>query len=273
MNKLWPRLIAGLVVLALVAGAYFGWRHYQARQIVAAPPAVVAEPPAPPVQASAPAEPAIRHPLADAASEPPAGSGDAIADGLAGLLGGDALARFFNLDDFARRFVATVDNLPREQAAASLWPVQPTPGRFAPGGAGELSAVNAERYTPFVRLVGTVDAAQAAALYKRLYPRFQQAYEELGYPRRYFNDRLVETIDHLLATPEPAVPPRLTLTEVKGPLQPARPWLRYEFADPALESRSAGQKILLRVGPANARVLKAKLTELRALVAAGGPAR
>jgi hypothetical protein len=39
--------------------------------------------------------------------------------------------------------------------------------------------------------------------------------------------------------------------------------VRYEFVDPALESLSAGQKILLRVGPANERRLKAKLSELR----------
>ena len=43
-----------------------------------------------------------------------------------------------------------------------------------------------------------------------------------------------------------------------------RPWVRYEFADPALQSASAGQKILLRVGPVNQRRLKAQLRSLRA---------
>jgi hypothetical protein len=43
----------------------------------------------------------------------------------------------------------------------------------------------------------------------------------------------------------------------------------YEFADPALESRSAGQKALIRMGPANARRIKAKLREIRALIAGG----
>jgi len=37
----------------------------------------------------------------------------------------------------------------------------------------------------------------------------------------------------------------------------------YEYADPALESRSAGQKILIRMGPENAARLKAKLREIR----------
>jgi hypothetical protein len=39
--------------------------------------------------------------------------------------------------------------------------------------------------------------------------------------------------------------------------------VRYEFADPALESLSSGQKIMLRVGPVNERRLKEKLAEIR----------
>ena len=38
----------------------------------------------------------------------------------------------------------------------------------------------------------------------------------------------------------------------------------YEYADAQLESRPAGQKLLLRMGPANARIIKAKLREFRA---------
>ena len=60
---------------------------------------------------------------------------------------------------------------------------------------------NSQRYVALVLLAESVDAAAVAAAYRRMYPLFQQAYEELGYPGRYFNDRLVEVIDHLLATP------------------------------------------------------------------------
>jgi hypothetical protein len=44
--------------------------------------------------------------------------------------------------------------------------------------------------------------------------------------------------------------------------------VRYEFVDPQLQSLAAGQKILLRVGPANERRLKAKLAQLRAALLA-----
>jgi hypothetical protein len=45
----------------------------------------------------------------------------------------------------------------------------------------------------------------------------------------------------------------------------------YVFADPALEARPAGQKLLIRMGPNNAAAVKAKLTELRAVVTAALP--
>jgi hypothetical protein len=44
----------------------------------------------------------------------------------------------------------------------------------------------------------------------------------------------------------------------------------YQFADPNLEALSAGQKLLLRMGPANAVIVKAKLRELRSAVVAHG---
>jgi hypothetical protein len=97
-----------------------------------------------------------------------------------------------------------------------------------------------------------------AGFYVRLYPLFQQAYVELGYPNGYFNDRLIGVIDHLLAAPEP-----------KAPVYLAQPRVVFEFADPQLESLSAGQKILVRMGADNEMRIKAKLRELRKLLASG----
>jgi hypothetical protein len=47
--------------------------------------------------------------------------------------------------------------------------------------------------------------------------------------------------------------------------------VRYEFADPELEMRPAGQKILLRMGSANAALIKAKLSEFRTGIAKQSP--
>ncbi len=69
---------------------------------------------------------------------------------------------------------------------------------------------------------------------------FSRSYEDLGYPGQYFNDRLVEVIDHLLQTPD-----------LRGPIELKQGRVFYEYADPALESRSAGQKLLMRMGGDN----------------------
>src|SRR5262249_40875299 len=138
-----------------------------------------------------------------------------------------------------RHIVVTVDNLPRRKVAVELRPVKSTPGTTATATQGDtttLGSANFERYAPFMKVVGSTDAIVLAGLYFRLYPLFQQAYEDLGYPGQYFNDRLVEVIDDMLRTPE-----------VPGPIQVRQPKVFYEYADPRLESLSAGQKLLLRM--------------------------
>ncbi len=103
-----------------------------------------------------------------------------------------------------------------------------------------------------MKLAETIDAKRIVALYMRYYPLFQKAYVDLGFPDAYFNDRLVEVIDHLLDAPELPAPVKLTV-----------PHVLYEYADPDLESRSAGQKMMMRVGTANEARLKARLRAFR----------
>ncbi|MCU0763629.1 MAG: DUF3014 domain-containing protein [Hydrogenophaga sp.] len=284
-----PQLFVVLTVLVL--GAFFGWRYYQSTQAPEAPvpvalpqPSTPAEPePAAPMDANAP-PPGIANPVDDIAvaedSEDSAGdsalpaldaSDDVLNDRLNALLGSDNVLRFLQLDGFVRRTVATIDNLPRQLAPAAAWPVNPTPQRFTvqqgPDNITTIAPDNAARYTPLVQLVEAVDTGKAVALYRSLYPLFQTAYEELGYPDRYFNDRLVQVLDHLIATPVPTGPLAVTLVEVKGEVPSTRPWVRYEYANPELESLSAGRKVLLRVGPDNHRRLQAKLVDIRQRVA------
>lgn len=249
-----------LVGLAAVAAAVI-WLVQPRPERTAAPPA------APAPAASAPASPAsgiaypIEPPLAQAPLE-----ASGIASALTELLGRKAVMSFLQVDDFPRRFVATVDNLGRSHAPPMLWPVNPTADRFTVeelDGATVIASANSQRYTPFLLLVETVDVRRAVDLYVRMYPLLQRTYEELGFPRRHFNDRVIAVIDQLLATPDPKRPLKVELTEVKGPIPSVRPWVRYTFADPELESLSAGQKIMLRVGSINGRRLKAKLAEIR----------
>jgi hypothetical protein len=143
--------------------------------------------------------------------------------------------------------------------------LKPPEGAFGAARTGEnvsIDAANALRYRPYVALLSGVDSAKLVQLYVRHSPLFQQAYRELGYPNGHFNDRLVESIDVLLATPEHAAPVKLV-----------QPRIFYEFADRDLEKLPVGQKLLLRMGPDNAATVKTKLVELRALVIAQPAAR
>jgi len=256
------------VVLLVVAGAALWWRHQRpVPPIVAMPAPGAAFSPTPP-PAAPPPPPAIKHPLPrpePPENLPPVDRADAfIENEVVHLLGRKDVREFIEVHGLARRFVATVNNLAGDDASASLWPVKPTPGHFQAqvrGAETVIGPANAARYTPFVRFAQTIDARRAVGLYRRLYPILQAAYEDLGFPGKYLNDRVVEVIDNLLATPaisEPIVVRRFA-ADGGGP-----PSALYIYADPSLEARSAGQKILLRVGHENAAVLTAKLGEIRA---------
>lgn len=278
VNRAVFAVVAALLLLCGGAG-YWWWQQRAPTPAPAAPSAPVAAAPVEPAPPT-PAEPVIQHPIdtpAEATARALPGldqSDPALKEALTGLLGSKAVAQFLQTDGFVRRVVATVDNLGRAHAAPRLWPVVPTGGRFSVQAAGEQTLVtpgNAARYDAFVALAAAIDPVRAAALYKAHYPLFQAAYRELGYPKGYFNDRLVEVIDQLLATPEPTDPLAVRLTEVKGPIEADRPWVRYEFADPALQALPAGSKMLLRMGPTHAQRLKAQLRAFRDAVARTPP--
>ncbi len=215
----------------------------------------------PPAQA---VEPAIVHPVPDAIREKPLPALDTsdstLRSAIAGLSGRSDILDALILQGFVRRVVATVDSLDGPRVGSRVLPFKRVEGAFAvEGGDGShtIAAANAARYARYLGLMESIDAGKLAAVYFHHYPLFQQAYRELGYPKGHFNDRLVAVIDHLLAAPE-----------LKEPVRLSRPKVLFLYADPDLEARSAGQKILMRVGPANAARIKAWLREFHAAIAA-----
>ena len=163
------------------------------------------------------------------------------------------------------KLVATIDNLPRDRVAERVRPLRNLETAFVAepldgANAFVVSAENHARYTPMVNLFVAAGDDQVIDAYRRFYPLLQEAYVGLGYPDAYFNDRVIEVIDHLLSAPEPAERPRLQ-----------RPHVLFVYADPELEALSAGQKFLLRMGNANANRVKDKLAGLRAQLVAFTP--
>ena len=155
------------------------------------------------------------------------------------------------------RVVATVDNLPRSHVAERVRPLGWLGDPFAvdsqdASGAFFMDTTNYRRYDALVDMAMAADLDAVIELYRRYYPLFQDAYVDLGYPQGYFNDRLVEVIDHLLQTPD-----------IGDPVSLVRPHVLYEFEDPDLEALSSGQKLLLRMGREHRNNLKGRLRDLR----------
>jgi DUF3014 family protein len=252
-----PYFLVALLALA-AGGGYYVWRLREPPTLPPIPEPAAQTAPAPKTETEA----RIEHPIDSAQPSPPlpalAESDPAIAGALADVFGKASFDQLFVPETIVRHFVATIDNLPRKQVASRLMPVKPVAGIFRTTGQDANLAIapdNAARYTPYVRAMEIVDSKKVAAVYIQFYPLFQQSYAELGYPSRYFNDRVFEVIDHLLSTPD-----------VTGPVALTQPKVLYEFADPQLQELSAGQKILVRMGPDNEARVKAKLREIRKLL-------
>jgi hypothetical protein len=248
---------AGAVILISAAVLFFSWRAHRATPETTEVPSIASEP----------AVPAIRNPLPEstggaAAALPELDASDGpFHDALSDVMGKPATDRFFKPELLVRHIVVTIDNLSRRHLAVELRPTKPPDGAFIATGndqQGTIDPANYQRYVPYIQVVQALDAKRLAGLYVHFYPLFQQAYQALGYPNGYFNDRLVVTIDNLLAAPD-----------ITTDIALVRPNVMYQFADPKLEDLSAGQKLMLRMGPANAAIVKNKLRELRAQVAVG----
>ena len=260
--------VLATLLLAMAAGGWWLQRGATAPEAAGSHsgPVPVTQPAPAAATAPAPAEAASAVPL----PEPKVAEGpldeSGVAAALSALFGAQGTKLLIG-DDFIHRLVVTVDNLGREHAPPRLWPVQPAPGRFRVierDGRLYADPDNAARYTPLVLLAEQVDPQAVVALYGRLLPLLQPAYEQLGYPGQRFHTRLMAVIDQLLASPDAPELLPLTLVQVKGEVPSERPWVRYEFADAKLEAASAGQKIMLRVGAVHQRRLKAQLRALRA---------
>ncbi|MBF1247539.1 DUF3014 domain-containing protein [Lautropia mirabilis] len=173
------------------------------------------------------------------------------------------LRKYFNLQEQARRLVITVDNLPREHVPSQLRITRGVPELLRVQKDGEtitLDPSNYERYDRIISYVEKMDARKIGRLYAKFYPLLQRTYEETGFPEERFHDRVLAALDDMMDAPRPT-----------GPIRLVQPKVLYRFEDDHLESLSAGQKIMIRVGPDNAARLRKVLARVRAAIAAHDP--
>jgi len=261
-------LLLGLIVVALAAGAWLfrdTWMPSEAPTSAPAPRESAATPPAKPLEPLFPIEPLRQR---DEGGElmplPPLNESDEYFElELLGIFGTRLEALLVD-DLLIERTVGSIDNLARGRVPERIRPLGRLPGSFLVEPAGEdrflLSPRNFERYDALVTMFEDASPREMVETYRRFYPLLNQAYRMLGYPDGHFNDRVIEVIDLLLATPEP-----------EDSVELVREHVLFAYADPDLEKLARGQKMLLRMGTENARRVKAVLSTLRdALTAASG---
>jgi len=245
-------LLVGVVILTPAVIGLVAYRLLQRpSKPAASAPAVVNEPTAAPVPRPISLEPTV----APRADLPKLDASDAWIRKLAAALSANPeWAKWLLNAGLVRRVVAATDNVAEGRSPnphlGFLAPKEP----FRADQRRELATIDPasyRRYDAAAGVIASLDAKGCARLFAETRPLFQDAYKELGYPDRKFEDTLAKAIRQLLATPD---------STGAIALEPSvKSW---KLADARLERLSPAQKELLRMGPDNVKRIKQKLREL-----------
>jgi hypothetical protein len=199
------------------------------------------ESPAPVAQApTSPAKPA------DAPLPPPEKSDQQVRKDLGSLSSRPEWAQWLAASDLLDRFVVIVDNVaedvnPRKQLDfVKVAPLQ-------------SEKLDTSRYDRIADVLASIDAKGAAQVVRDLHPLLESAYHKLGYPDRNFDQVAAKALKRIIDTPVLDKPPRLV---PKG--------ANFAYADEKLEALGPVEKLLLRMGPRNTRLIQGKAREIAA---------
>lgn len=157
-------------------------------------------------------------------------------------------------DDMIRRFVVYVDNIGKGKIAKKHSPIIEPQNSFTvvEGDILTIAPQSYERYTPFVELFTSMTPQQAVNFYKEYKPLFDEAYEEIGYQERDFDEAVFDAIDMVLTTPI-----------VTGNVPLLSESVVYKYAYSEWEQLPEAQKQLLRMGAKNVRKVKSALKGIK----------
>lgn len=221
-------------------------------------PTPIVPAPAPAVAVIEPVEPEV---VEEVVELPVLNESDAfLTERIQGLETGARLLSLIVSEDLIRKFVVFVDNVADGNLPQLEYPVrrpsQAMAVRELDENLFEMQTVSYQRYTPLVDGLTAVSQERAMAIYRVMKPLFQEAYREIGYPNRDFDNTLVRAIDTVL-----------NARTAEGPFQLIKPKVMYVYADSEIERMSPVEKQLLRMGPQNAEKLKLSLRQYREALA------
>ena len=185
---------------------------------------------------------------------PPLDASDTLVRTLVqGLTESPAVMAWLPTTGLIRNFTVVVSNIAEGAAPARQLKVLRPQGPFRIASRGATTTVDPrsyDRYATIADAIASVDPGGAARLYATLKPRIEDAQRDLG---------SADTFDHTL---ERAIVALLSTPVVDGSERLKPKGIGYGYADDRLESLTPAQKQLLRMGPRNVRVIKAKLRDL-----------
>jgi len=110
------------------------------------------------------------------------------------------------------------------------------------------------RYDRIAAVIGSIDAKGAAQVVRDLHPLLESAYHKLGYPDRKFDQVATKALKRIVDAPVVEKPPRLVPKGANN----------FGFEDARLEALGPVEKLLLRMGPKNTKVIQNKAREIAA---------
>lgn len=260
---------AGLIVVFLcviAGGAVFLTGIWPPEEEPA--PSVTTPPPAPP---PAPVVTEVEELAPDPPSPPPPPpapveellprleeSDDAVRDAVGDIPLGTAGQQYLMPGNIIERSASLVYLMAQGDVPYKLLPVSRPKAAFSVSDDGTqviTDPAGFERYDALTRWLESLDLESLSSSLEWFIPLFREAWSYYGEDPAAFDMAVVMTLDLVISAP------KIDLNEARL-IRKEAVWI---FEDPAIEGLAPIQKQLLRIGPDNAQVVKAKAAEARGL--------
>ena len=231
-------------------------------------PTATAQPPEPP---SSPIMTAIEEPAPERSEPPPPPpepvedplprleeSDDAVRDAVGDIPLGTAGQQYLIPGNIIERSASLIYLMAQGDVPYKLLPVSRPKAAFPIRDDGTQVVTDPagfERYDALTQWLQSLDLESLLSSLEWFIPLFKEAWSYYGEDPAAFDMAVVITLDLVIATPE------IDLSEARLTRKEAV-WI---FEDPAIEGLAPIQKQVLRMGPENAKILKAKAAEARGL--------
>jgi hypothetical protein len=254
-----------LVLLLVIAGGVVLLTGIWPPEEESTAPPVTTAPPAP---SPAPEITELEEPVVEPAPPPPAPveeplprleeSDDAVRDAVGDIPLGTAGQQYLVPGNIIERSASLIYLMAQGDVPYKLLPVSRPKAAFPISDDGTQVVTDPagfERYDALTQWLQSLDLESLLSSLEWFIPLFREAWSYYGEDPAAFDMAVMMTLDLVIATPE------VDLSEARL-IRKEAVWV---FEDPAIEGLAPIQKQVLRMGPENAEIVKAKATEARVL--------